>query len=933
MVVLSKAAFSVFFVLLAGMTLVPSASSALAEPPEEAEAAALALSALPDEDLDADVTEAAAPTAADRPDPQEGLAEPTADAPGALTEDGYYVTAFSGPIDSGGTDVLVVGVTWAGQDDGVASVEIRTRSEGDWGPWSALEFDLDDVSGRGGTDPYVVTEAAEIEVRMLTVDGVLPVDSRVDLVRTDVSAQDREASRQADRTADDPVEQVSAVGATGVAGGLLGRVGMGVAALPSDISPSGATLGAVTAPRPAINLRSTWGAQPYIGSWAYSQVRGVVVHHTAGSNTYSRDDVPAILRGIQNYHVKGRGWSDIGYNLLVDKFGRVWEGREGGVTNPIQGVHASGYNAWTFGVSVIGNYDAVDIPGVAVDALTRTIAWKLAVHSVLADSTMVVSGEQHPAVIGHRDVAQTACPGRYLYPRLSSIARNARAMQSVVPRTAVNHDLSGDDRADIVSVEDGAVWLYPATTAPVTNAREIGRGWQNMDAVIGSPAVDGSATTDVIARDGRTGRLYVYMGNGAGAFRRTVHVGRGWETMSQIIAPGDWTGDGVPDLMAIEQSTGYLYLFRGRGDGKFDNRRRVGTGWAGMSSVSGVGDFNGDGLPDLAAIDRPSGQLRLYANDGRGGVANGRLLLTGWGNFDGIVQTGDFSRDGNADFVARDIGLGRMVTVRGTGEGGVAGTNAWGSGWTTLPFVIAGMTWSGSGGPDIIAIRADGDMVRYERGMDLSSRKRLFPIEAGTEVVVVGDVVGDGTADIVTLSPSGVLRLHVISERGTVGSTRQLATGWDTVLQVAAAGDYSGDGIPDLLMTDSSGRLSVRTMTRDGELGTSWEIGSGFASWLVTGTGGWERTSAADIVALNLETGELRVFAGRRDGRLTLLMDLGVFPHAMSIVGVGDVTGESEPDILVTDDVGEGWLYPGGGRTFGPRMALAGLLPTSAELS
>ena len=99
-------------------------------------------------------------------------------------------------------------------------------------------------------------------------------------------------------------------------------------------------------------------------------VRFAVVHHTAGSNSYTRAQSASIVRGIQRYHVLANGWDDIGYNFLVDKYGQVFEGRFGGVDRNVVGAHAQGFNQGSVGVALIGNYDSASITPAARAALT-----------------------------------------------------------------------------------------------------------------------------------------------------------------------------------------------------------------------------------------------------------------------------------------------------------------------------------------------------------------------------------------------------------------------------------------------------------------------------------------------------------------------------------------------------------------------------------
>ena len=187
---------------------------------------------------------------------------------------------------------------------------------------------------------------------------------------------------------------------------------------------------------PPIILRPAWKADEKIRRAAprYADaVHFAVVHHTAGTNDYTPAESAAIVRGIELYHVKGNGWNDIGYNFLVDRYGRVFEGRYGGITRNVVGAHAGGFNSGSTGVAVIGDYMTRQISPAARSALARLLAWRLDVAHADPLSTLVWpssgNAEFPPgtlvtlrAVSGHRDTGYTDCPGDALYAQLPSIA-------------------------------------------------------------------------------------------------------------------------------------------------------------------------------------------------------------------------------------------------------------------------------------------------------------------------------------------------------------------------------------------------------------------------------------------------------------------------------------------------------------------------------
>jgi N-acetylmuramoyl-L-alanine amidase-like protein/flagellar hook capping protein FlgD len=188
---------------------------------------------------------------------------------------------------------------------------------------------------------------------------------------------------------------------------------------------------------PLIIPRSAWGANELIkrGTPRFADRLGfAVVHHTAGSNTYSRAQSAAIVRAIEVYHVQANGWNDLGYNFLVDKYGQVFEGRAGGVDRNVIGAHAEGFNTGSAGVAVLGNYQTARLPVAAETALTRVLAWRLDVAHVDPASTFdwITTGNPRfrsgvpvflRAIVGHRDVGFTECPGSAIYSRFGPLVQ------------------------------------------------------------------------------------------------------------------------------------------------------------------------------------------------------------------------------------------------------------------------------------------------------------------------------------------------------------------------------------------------------------------------------------------------------------------------------------------------------------------------------
>ncbi len=193
--------------------------------------------------------------------------------------------------------------------------------------------------------------------------------------------------------------------------------------------------------RPRLRSRAAWGANEKWRDGMQDPVRRIKqvhVHHTVNSNEYRRADVPGILRAIYRYHTRTLSWSDVGYNFLVDRFGRAWVGRKGSAGRTTMGAHTLGFNNTSVGVAVIGNYETATPSRRVLRTIGRLAAWKLAafghdraigkvrVRSQGSDLYPPGTKARLPRIDGHRDTNQTACPGQELYDRLPTIRRIAQ---------------------------------------------------------------------------------------------------------------------------------------------------------------------------------------------------------------------------------------------------------------------------------------------------------------------------------------------------------------------------------------------------------------------------------------------------------------------------------------------------------------------------
>ncbi|WP_180948662.1 N-acetylmuramoyl-L-alanine amidase [Actinotignum timonense] len=561
----------------------------------------------------------------------ENGAEDSAD--GAELADNYAVFTSPVRVDE---PFAVAGLTWnRGESlpEG-ASIEMRTLDGEQWSDWYEVGEESQTERERPGTEYNVSGESTGIQVRITQGEGPLPAGLRIDIAYTaegdTVEVEETETAPILPErgTETDPVvnpeegeEEIPALGASLSAargGGTLEQgsvVANGLLPTARDWTNRIGTRG--------IHTRADWGADGSLMTWPveYATFQGMVIHHTAGSNNYTQAGVPRVICGIYAFHAVTRDWGDIGYNVIVDKYGGKWEGRYGTLQSQdgtmAIGAHAAGRNTGTMGVSVLGTFTANHRPSQTIlNTLADVAGWKFALAGLDPRGTTSLtipqrnnsaryrSGEAMPRIVGHRDVGNTSCPGT-IYDSIGSIRENAyriytqlRSGGGTTTQPAPRPTQPPAPRPPAPPAPAPSNPRPSSTVAPFPPRFFLANGWgRTADIVMdyglrGDEILTGDWNGD--GRDTlairRSNIFHVRDTLTSGVATRVFSFGRA----DDEVFVGDWDGDGV-DTFAVRR--GNLLLVRNSlTSGPADTVYCFGN----PGDTWLVGDWNGDGVDTLA---------------------------------------------------------------------------------------------------------------------------------------------------------------------------------------------------------------------------------------------------------------------------------------------------------------------------------------------
>jgi hypothetical protein len=388
------------------------------------------------------------------------------------------------------------------------------------------------------------------------------------------------------------------------------------------------------------------------------------------------------------------------------------------------------------------------------------------------------------------------------------------------------------------------------------------------------------------------GSVTVLLGNGDGTFRAAVYYAAG--TAPNSLAVGDFRHNGILDLAVADngdvvgQGSGVSVLL-GNGDGTFRAAVNYAAGIR-PSSVA-VGDFNGDGFPDLAVTNYNGVGVLLGNGDGTFRAAVNYPA----GGYGLSVAAGDFRHNGILDLAVANLFT--VSVLLGNGDGTFQPAQNFSAGSGPLSAAIGhfhdpsllDLAVANSGGSVVSALLGNGDGTFQS--------PRSFYAGGSPAAVAVEDFNGDGFADLAVANGSNVTVLLGNGDGSFLGAPSYGAGGPP---QSVAVGDFRHNGILDLAVANYVFNGSVRVLlgNGDGSFGPAVSYCTGIESVSVA-VGDFRHNGVLDLAVANLD-GTVSVLLGNGNGTFWTAVNYATGSQSAS-VAVGDFNGDGFPDLVVAN--------------------------------
>ena len=388
-------------------------------------------------------------------------------------------------------------------------------------------------------------------------------------------------------------------------------------------------------------------------------------------------------------------------------------------------------------------------------------------------------------------------------------------------------------------------------------------GYALSEAIALDANADGKIDLIIAAYENSLLQLGVLLGNGDGTFQPPVYYSSGVNDSSEDfegvpVVSGDFNGDGIPDVAVLGSHE--IIVFAGIGGGGYQAGTPIELSYkrADTSVDMAAVDMNNDGRLDLVVNASSEILVLLGKGDGtfRNPIETKIATKSGLGDF----AVGDLNQDGIPDVVILGDYSSSVLLYEGKGNGTFLAPSTINISGDIPVQAIAIADLNGDGIPDLVTDLVE---VAFGEGRGKFSTPVYYPVDGdgtveGGGAIGVGDLRGNGRLDLVTTS-GGPVSILLNSGKGKYedGIATAVAGGYATC---SASGDFNGDGIPDMAVSTNT---ALAIFLGTGKAGTPFASGATYPGGGVGLSRSWrsERRRHRRCPAIERP----RVFLGSRD--------------------------------------------------------------------
>ncbi|CAF4839652.1 unnamed protein product [Rotaria sp. Silwood1] len=480
------------------------------------------------------------------------------------------------------------------------------------------------------------------------------------------------------------------------------------------------------------------------------------------------------------------------------------------------------------------------------------------------------------------------------------------------PQFATVGDFNQDHKVDIVianTQKDSVTVAYGNGNGIFTSQEILSTGNGSSPISLAGGDINNDGRLDLIILNEGTSTLGVFLSFDYATFRNYSSFSTGTLSNPSSIALGDFNNDSLLDVAVANSMTNNVGIFLGYGNGTLAAQKIYPTGIRSQSMFVIVSDFNNDNILDIAVANYGGNNVGILLGYGNGTFSAQKTLFTGYRSAPSWVAIGDFNKDGLLDIAVANSGTNNLGIFLSHGNGNFASQITFPTGLNSMPRSLATGDFNDDSLLDIVVANYFGDNIGILLGRSngtFATQKTLYTGNHSAPFsVAIDDFNNDSLLDI-AVANSGTNNLGIFLGYGNESFAPQMtySTGDNSIPLRLTIGDLNNDNRPDIVVTNyGANNVGIFFGYDDGSFTQQMTVATGNGSKPnAVAIGNLNTNNRSDIIVANFQSNDVMILLrDSSQGFLSMTTySIGTDSHPQSMI-IADFNNDSHLDIIVAN--------------------------------